>query len=111
MATAAMHPREVRAVAAFHPGHLSTGSPESPDRLATRTQARYLFGFAETDPFMTPEAIAQLRARLGEAGIGFEAEVFASTFHGFAIADAAYEPRAAEQHWRRLIDFLTRNLK
>ena len=111
MATAAAHPKDVRAVAAFHPGHLSTGSPESPDRLATRTQAKYLFGFAETDPFMTPEAIAQLRTRLTEAGIGFEAEVFPSTYHGFAIADAAYEPRAAEQHWQKLLDFLKRSLK
>jgi len=111
IATAAVRPRDFAAVALFHAGHLSNASPESPDRLAARTRAQYLFGFAETDAFMPADAIAQLRTRLTAAGIPFETEVFPATYHGFAIADAAYEPRAAERHWQRLIDFLTRTLK
>jgi NAD(P)-dependent dehydrogenase (short-subunit alcohol dehydrogenase family)/dienelactone hydrolase len=111
IATAASCAQDFGAVAAFHPGHLSTTSPESPDRLATRTRAKYCFGFAETDPFMTPEAIAQLRARLTDGGVAFETEVYPATYHGFAITDAAYESRAAERHWEKLIEFLRRSLK
>jgi len=110
IATAAACP-DYAAVAAFHGGHLSTGSPESPDRLAARTRASYFFGFAETDAFMAPEAIAQLRERLTAAGTAFQAEVYPGTYHGFAIADAAFEPRAAERHWEDLVGFLQRTLK
>jgi meso-butanediol dehydrogenase/(S,S)-butanediol dehydrogenase/diacetyl reductase len=110
IATAVVCPQDFGAVAAFHGGHLSTGSPESPDRLATRTQARYLFGFAETDAFMTPEAIAQLKQRLAAAGTAFETHVYPGTYHGFAIADAAFEPAAAQRHWEHLIEFLRRTL-
>jgi carboxymethylenebutenolidase len=110
IATAVVCPADFGAVAAFHGGHLSTGSPESPDRLAARTQAKYLFGFAETDAFMTPQAIVQLKERLASAGTAFETHVYPGTYHGFAIADAAFEPAAAQRHWEHLVEFLRRTL-
>ncbi len=108
--TAAALPDEIGAAASFHGGHLSTGAPDSPDVLAGRSRAQFYFGFAETDAFMKPEAIARLRERLTAAGRPFEAEVYAGTYHGFTIPDASHDPQAAERHWERLIAFLRRTL-
>jgi NAD(P)-dependent dehydrogenase (short-subunit alcohol dehydrogenase family)/dienelactone hydrolase len=109
--TAAALPGQFGAVASIHGGHLSTAAEDSPDRLAARARAHFYLACAETDPFMKPEAISQLRARLHASGTSHEVEVFPETFHGFAVADAAYDPRASELHWERLVGFLTRELK
>ncbi|HVN42148.1 MAG TPA: dienelactone hydrolase family protein, partial [Steroidobacteraceae bacterium] len=108
--TAAALPQAFGAVACFHGGHLSTGAPDSPDLLAARTRAAFYFGFAETDAFMKPAAIEQLRARLTEAGRPFVAEVYPGTYHGFTIPDASYDREASERHFRQLVSFLTRTL-
>lgn len=110
--TAHAHPeQQVKAVVSFHGGHLASGGPASPAAAAAATQARFYFGLAETDAFMTPAMIQSLRATLDAAGTRYEAEVFAGTYHGFAIADAAFEPHAAERHWARLTGFLSEALK
>jgi meso-butanediol dehydrogenase / (S,S)-butanediol dehydrogenase / diacetyl reductase len=109
--TAAAHEREIGAVATFHGGHLSTNAPDSPDKLAARTKARFYFGFAETDAFMKPEAIARLRTTLDQAGTSYEADVFPGTYHGFAIRDASFDEQAAEHHWKQLTAFLTKALE
>jgi len=108
--TAAALPDEIGAVASFHGGHLSTAAPDSADRLAARARARFYFAFAETDAFMTPDAITQLRTRLRESATPHETEVYPGTYHGFAIPDAAYDARAGEHHWERLVGFLKRTL-
>jgi meso-butanediol dehydrogenase / (S,S)-butanediol dehydrogenase / diacetyl reductase len=109
--SAAAVPEEFGAVAAFHGGHLSTQAPDSPDRLAAQARAQFYFGFAETDAFMKPEAIGRLRSRLEASGTVYEAEVYPGSYHGFAIPDASYDRRAAEQHWARLVGFLDKTLK
>ncbi|MBO9604127.1 MAG: SDR family oxidoreductase [Novosphingobium sp.] len=104
--TAAAHPGEVGAVASFHGGHLVTGRPDSPHRQVGDSSARYYFGCAETDAFMTPEHQAALGAALDAAGREHTIEVYPGTYHGFAIADASYHPEGGERHWQRLVEFL-----
>jgi meso-butanediol dehydrogenase / (S,S)-butanediol dehydrogenase / diacetyl reductase len=108
--SAAAVPDQFGAVASFHGGHLSTPAPDSPDQMAARARARFYFGFAETDAFMTPEAIARLRARLEASGTPYEAEIYPGSYHGFAIPDASYNREASELHWRRLTAFLKQTL-
>ena len=106
MRTAAAHPDRVSAVAAFHGGHMVMGHPDSPHRSVGKSKARYYFGCAETDAFMTPAHIAQLEAALSEAGLEHKIEVYPGTYHGFAIADASYPPEGGERHWAALLEFL-----
>lgn len=109
--TAAAHPDRVAATASFHGGHLATGAPDTPARLAAGTPGcAFYFGLAETDAFMTLEMIARLRSTLEEAHVAYEAEVYPGTFHGFAIPDAGYDAVAAERHWERLTGFLRARL-
>jgi meso-butanediol dehydrogenase/(S,S)-butanediol dehydrogenase/diacetyl reductase len=105
--TAAAYPDRVGAVASFHGGHLVTGRPDSPHKVLSGSSARYYFGCAETDAFMTAEHIADLKAALEEAGRPHEIEVYPGTYHGFAIADASYHPEGGERHWTRLVEFLS----
>jgi NAD(P)-dependent dehydrogenase (short-subunit alcohol dehydrogenase family)/dienelactone hydrolase len=104
--TAIAHPDTIGAVASFHGGHLVTPRPDSPHKQVGESTARYYFGCAETDAFMTPEHQAALAAALDEAGREHTIEVYPGTYHGFAIADASYHPEGAERHWQRLVEFL-----
>ncbi|MCW3836983.1 SDR family oxidoreductase [Sphingomonas canadensis] len=104
--TAAAHPDRVNAVAVFHGGHMVMGRPDSPHNLVGESRARFYFGCAETDAFMTADHIAGLRAALEDAGRPHEIEVYPGTYHGFAIADASYHPEGGERHWRKLVEFL-----
>lgn len=105
--TAAAHPDRIGAVATFHGGHLVTGRPDSPHRALGASTARYYFGCAETDAFMTPAHIADLADALEAAERPHEIEVYPGTYHGFAIADASFHPEGAERHWTRLVEFLS----
>ena len=106
MWTAAAHPDRVGAVAVFHGGHMVTGRPDSPHRSVGASRARYYFGCAETDAFMTAEHQAELGRALGEAGREHRIEVYPGTYHGFAIADASHHPEGEQRHWDRLLEFL-----
>ncbi|MBU0554551.1 MAG: SDR family oxidoreductase [Alphaproteobacteria bacterium] len=104
--TAAAHPDRVGAVAVFHGGHLVMGRPDSPHRSLAASKARYYFGCAETDAFMTDDHIATLKASLEEAGLDYRIEVYPGTYHGFAIADASYHEEGAARHWAALREWL-----
>ena len=104
--TAASHSDEVGSVAVFHGGHMVTGRPDSPHRLLSSSRARFYFGCAETDAFMTADHVKALEASLSEAGLEHQIEIYPDTYHGFAIADASYHPEGAARHWRRLREVL-----
>jgi carboxymethylenebutenolidase len=108
--TAHAHPDQVAAVAIFHGGEMVTSAGDSPVNLAARTKASYFFGFAETDPFMTPQMIATLADTLAGAGVEFGSEVYPGTYHGFAVADAAFSPEASEGHWASMTALFERTL-
>ena len=103
-------PGSVGAVAAFHGGHLTAGGDDSAVAIAGRTKARFYFGMAETDAFMTPPMIEQLRQTLDAAGADYAAEVYPGAFHGFTIPDASYHEPSAERHWTQLTSFLKQSI-
>ncbi len=104
--SAAAHPDSVNAVAVFHGGHLVTARPGSPHSVIGSSKARYYFGCAETDAFMTEEHVAGLRDALEQAGLPHEIEIYDGTYHGFAIGDASFHPEGSAKHWERLLEFL-----
>ena len=109
--TAALRPDTVAAAAGFHPGRLVTDEPDSAHLLAPRIKAELLFGLAEHDDSMPPEAISELTASLDAAGVRHTSEVYPDTVHGFTMTDtAAYSPTGLQRHWERLLPLLTRTL-
>ncbi|MGP3989875.1 dienelactone hydrolase family protein [Streptomyces sp. 3N207] len=108
MRTAAAHPGQVAAVAGFH-GPVSTGGPDSLQRLLSELTAQVHLGHAETD--MTPEALAELNQALDAAGVDYTSEIYSGTVHGFTMADTdAFDPAALQRHWDRLLPLLGRTL-
>lgn len=108
---AAAHPARVTALAAFHPGRLVTEAPDSPHRSAAKLTAELYLGFADQDPSMTAEQIANLERTLREAGVRYRAEVYGGAQHGYTMADhAAYDEAAREHHFRELRALLKRTL-
>lgn len=102
--TAAAHPGQVAAVAAFH----GPVGADGPDALAEIT-AQVHFGHAESD--LTPEALGELNQALDAAGVGYTSEIYPGTVHGFTMSDTdAFDPAGLKRHWDRLLPLLDRTL-
>ncbi|MEY2242207.1 dienelactone hydrolase family protein [Streptomyces sp. BF23-18] len=102
--TAAAHPGQVAALAAFH-GPVGAGGPDSLSKLTAEVH----FGHAESD--LTPEALDELNQALDKAGVGYTSEIYPGTVHGFTMSDTdAFSPAALQLHWDRLLPLLARTL-
>ncbi|WP_255953124.1 dienelactone hydrolase family protein [Streptomyces odontomachi] len=102
--TAAAHPEQVAAVAAFHGPVAAAGR----DLLSALT-ARVHFGHAEGD--LTPDTLGELNQVLDAAGVTYTSEIYPHTVHGFTMSDtAAFSPSGLQRHWDRLLLLLDRTL-
>ncbi|MFD5200042.1 dienelactone hydrolase family protein [Streptomyces sp. NPDC058375] len=102
--TAAAHPGQVAALAAFH-APVAADGPESLLRLTADVH----FGHAETD--ITPEALAELNRSLDAAGVDHTSEIYPGTVNGFTMTDTdAFDPAGLRLHWDRLLPLLGRVL-
>ncbi|MBH5333406.1 dienelactone hydrolase family protein [Streptomyces pactum] len=103
--TAAAHPGQVAAVAAFH----APVGADGPDAL-TRISAQVHFGHAESD--LTSEDLDRLNRDLDAAGVTYTSEIYPGTVHGFTMADTdAFDPDGLRHHWDRLLPLLDRALR
>ncbi|MEV5440151.1 dienelactone hydrolase family protein [Streptomyces sp. NPDC052682] len=102
--TAAAHPGQVAALAAFHAPVGAAG----PSAFAEIT-AEVHFGHAESD--LTPQALGELNQALDAAGLNHTSEIYPGTVHGFTMSDTdAFDPAGLRRHWDRLIPLLDRTL-
>ena len=106
---AAAHPDRVAALACFHTGGLVTDADDSPHRSAADLDSDLYFGFADQDPSMSADQIAELEAALDTAEARYRSEVYAGAGHGYTMADtSAWNEEACERHYRALFDLLER---
>lgn len=102
--TAAAHPDQVSAVAAFH----APVGADGPGVLSKLT-AQVHFGHAEGD--LTPEALKELNETLDAAGVSHTSEIYSGTIHGFTMSDTdAFNPAGLQRHWERLLSLLGNTL-
>ncbi|MFG2582262.1 dienelactone hydrolase family protein [Streptomyces malaysiensis] len=102
--TAAAHPGQVAALAAFH-GPVGVDGPDGLSKLTAEVH----FGHAESD--LTPETLGELNQALDAAGVGYTSEIYPDTVHGFTMSDTdAFNPAALQLHWDRLLHLLSRTL-
>ncbi len=105
------HPDEVVACAGFHGGGLATEDPDSPHLGLGRARAEFVFGHADRDRSMPPEAVDRLGAALAEHGLTARNEVYAGAPHGYTMADTAmYDAAAARRADTELQGLLARAL-
>lgn len=104
-------PDVVAAVGAFHTGGLVRDTPDSVHRHFGDTRAEYYLGHADADPTATAENIATVETALTDAGRTYTSELYQNANHGFTVPDLApYREDAAERHYARLRELLTRAL-
>lgn len=105
------HPDVVAACGGFHGGGLVTDEPDSPHLSVATARAELVFGHADHDRSMPPEAVATLGAALADAGLTATNEVYPDAPHGYTMADTAmYQEAGAERHFRELEALLSRRL-
>ena len=110
--TATSHPDLVAACGGFHGGGLATEDPDSPHLGLDKARARFVFGHADHDRSMAPDAVARLGEALKDAGLEASNGIYEGAPHGYTMADtSAFHPEATERHFRELRALLDRTLK
>ncbi|KRE66865.1 MULTISPECIES: dienelactone hydrolase family protein [Micrococcaceae] len=110
--TATSHPEVVAACGGFHAGGLATDEPDSPHLGLGKARARFVFGHADHDRSMAPDAVARLGKALQAAGLEASNVVYEGAPHGYTMADtSAFHPDATERHFRELRALLDGTLK
>ncbi|NUT72545.1 dienelactone hydrolase family protein [Pseudarthrobacter sp. C4D7] len=110
--TATSHPEVVAACGGFHGGGLATEDPDSPHLALGNARARFVFGHADHDPSMGPDAVARLGDALTAAGLEATNAIYAGAPHGYSMADtSAFHPEATERHFEELRALLDGTLK
>jgi carboxymethylenebutenolidase len=110
--TAAAFPDDVAAAGGFHGGGLVTDGDTSPHLGLSRARAEFVFGHADQDRSMPPEAVGRLGEALAEAGLVFINDVYAGAPHGYTMADTTmFHEEAAERHYRVLEELFDRTLR
>ncbi|TDT81381.1 carboxymethylenebutenolidase [Arthrobacter sp. AG258] len=110
--TATAHPAVVAACGGFHGGGLATDEPDSPHRGLGNARARFVFGHADNDRSMAPDAVARLGDALRDTGLEASNVIYTGAPHGYTMADtSAFHPEATERHFRELRALLDGTLK
>jgi carboxymethylenebutenolidase len=108
---ASVRPDVVAAVGGFHGGGLVTDDEHSPHRTLDLARAEFVFGHADYDRSMPPEAVAALGEALERAGLRHVNEVYEGASHGYTMADTApYDADATERHFAALRSLFERTL-
>jgi carboxymethylenebutenolidase len=110
--TATSHPEVVAACGGFHGGGLATDNPDSPHLKLGDARARFVFGHADHDRSMAPDAVARLGEALQAAELEASNEIYAGAPHGYTMADTSvFHPEATERHFQELRTLLDGTLK
>ena len=110
--TATSHPGVVAACGGFHGGGLATDEPDSPHLGLANARARFVFGHADHDRSMAPDAVARLGEALQAAGLEASNDIYEGAPHGYTMADtSAFHPDATERHFKELRALLDGALK
>jgi carboxymethylenebutenolidase len=111
LSAAGTFPDRIAAAASIHGARLATDQPDSPHLFAAKMKGVIYIGVAEIDQGFTAEQRQLLESALTAAHVNYTLEVYPGVRHGFAVTDnPAYDPTAAELHWRRILDLFGKTL-
>lgn len=109
---AGAHPELVAACGGFHGGGLVTDAPDSPHLSLAGAKAEFLYGHADNDASMGPDAIAALEDALVAAGLVHANGIYPDAPHGYSMADTSmYHEAATERHFAELEALFARCLR
>ena len=104
-------PDRIAAVAAYHPGGLVTGAPDSPHLHVAKIKGEVYIGGAIEDANFTDEQRQQLDDALTAAGVDHTVELYQAR-HGWVPTDTqVHDPAAAARHWDTLFALFAKKLR
>ncbi|MCP2175686.1 dienelactone hydrolase family protein [Williamsia maris] len=105
-------PDNVVAAAGFHGGGLVTDQADSPHHSIATARAEFVYGHADNDGSMPPEAVQALGAALDAAGLTATNEIYPDAPHGYSMADTSmYQEAGAERSFTELEALFARTLR
>lgn len=108
LVAACAHPG-IAVAGCFHGGGLATEDEDSPHLGLPNARAQFVFGHADGDRSMAPEAIDRLESALDDAGLAYTSAVYPGAPHGYTMADtSSYQEAGAERHYTELRALLSR---
>ncbi len=108
---AALDPDRVAAVGGFHGGNIVTDAPDSPHLGLPRARAAFVFGHADNDRSMSPDAVLALGQALTAAGLEHTNVIYPGSPHGYVMSDTSmYDRTGAERHFAELEALFNRAL-
>lgn len=108
---AGRHGDVVAAAGGFHGGRLVTEDSDSPHLTLAGARAEFVYGHADNDASMGPEAVAELGRTLAAHGLTASNEIYPGSPHGYTMADtSSYDETGAERHFTELQALLGRTL-
>ena len=111
LTVAGTFPAEFKAMASLHGVRHVTDREDSPHKLVPQLQGEQYFGFAEDDPHVPPEEVAELKRTLEQHGANALVEVHPNTKHGFVFPSRqVFNKTEAERSWERAFAMFRRQL-
>ncbi len=105
------HPETVAACGGFHGGRLATDEPDSIHLGLPSARAEFVYGHADHDRSMPPEAVQRLGDALAAAGLRHTNTIYPGAPHGYTMADtSSYQEAGAERHYAELEALLARTI-
>ncbi len=108
---AGYHPERVRASASLHGAVLVTDDDDSAHLMADRIEGEFYFGYAEKDPFASPEVRATLEKVMTPAGVDYRYCFHEGIDHGYALPERDIHDRhAAARDWENIFAMFRRQM-
>ncbi|GAA1081314.1 dienelactone hydrolase family protein [Tsukamurella spumae] len=105
------HPDTVVACGGFHGSRIATDEPDSIHLGLPRARAEFVYGHADHDTSMPPEAVELLGAALASAGLTATNAIYPDAPHGYTMADTPnYQEAGSERHFTELEALFARTL-
>ena len=103
----------IKSTASIHGVSLFTDDKDSPHIYANQISGEIYFACAENDSYAPSGMINNLDNHLKTLNINYKIQIYPGTGHGFVFPQrkGMYDKKAAELHWKKLIQLFDRNLK
>ena len=103
---------KIKATASFYGVDIVTNKKDSPHLLSNKIKGEIYLAFAENDIWVPNKVLNKIMSSFSNLKIKSNIDVYKRTDHGFAFPERnTYNKKAADKHWKKLIELFNNNLK
>ena len=103
---------KIKATASFYGVDIVTNKKDSPHLLSNKIKGEIYLAFAENDIWVPNKILNKIMSSFSNLKIKSKIDIYKGTAHGFAFPKRnTYNKKAADKHWKKLIELFNNNLK